>query len=75
MIIWGLFIVIVIYNWVDIYQTILLLKTGLLYESNVWLGYLYNKFGVSGLIVPKIALLIFMFVCILIYQRTNKRNK
>ena len=67
-IVWGLFIVIVIYNWVDIYQTILLLQTGLLYEANPWLEHLYVKFGVPGLIIPKLLLLVFMFVVLLKYQ-------
>ena len=69
--IWAMFGVICLYQWVDGYQTWLLLHLGAT-ESNPIVGFFIEEFGIAwGLFVPKLLAVIYHGICLRCYQNSN----
>lgn len=65
---WMLYFVIVVYQFLDLWQTLLLLKLGA-YEANPIAQYFMNIFGtVDGIYIIKFLVILFLGVLLLIYQ-------
>lgn len=75
MILWLLYIVVVVYNYLDAYQTGLLIRLRCM-EANPIAAYFIEQFGVNiGLYGPKTTLMITLGILLWLYQIKRKEER
>jgi len=71
---WVLFIIALIYNLLDVYNTKLLLSVGAK-EFNPIMGYFINTYGVNSLYGVKLIVFIWLGIFLIIHQIQFKRKR
>lgn len=75
-IIWLLFSLLIIFQFLDIWQTYLLLETGVIHEANPIMKYFFKEFGFwKSCIVIKLIVMLFLGVIIKLYIREIEERK
>lgn len=73
--VWGLFIALMFYHAVDVWQTYLLLETGLIYEANPVFNYFIENIGFwAAACVYKGIITVFTAITIIVCQNADKKN-
>lgn len=75
-IIWILFSLLIIFQCLDIWQTYIILESGIGYEMNPLLKYCFDNFGYwKSIIIIKGLTMLFLGVVIKLYIRTERKIK